>query len=184
MTTFIVAQLIPFFSVTFLATIAIAAYFASPILQICFRNGKDFQAPPGCDTTLKILVEGSTAEVRKLIAERRISSSLAQLQKLDLPRERRRRINRKIVVSLAAGQAKAFAKLKRLARKETAQAMIDDFTHSPDSCIGLVKDTIEDLKDSMKEKYDAMSCSCSCSGNGCSTGNGCCGRCRYQVQCC
>ena len=144
------------------------------ILQICFRNGKDFQAPPGCDTTLKILVDGSTAEVKKLIAEQRISSSLAQLQKLDLPRERRRRINRKIVVSLAAGQAKAFAKLKRLARKETAQAMIDGFSHSPDTCLGKLKDTIEDLK----EKYQAMTCKCTVETGDIN------GQHTYQHQCC
>ena len=101
------------------------------ILPTFYRNG--FSALPGGNTILKIFVDGSTTEVKKVIAEQKISSSLAQLQKLDLPRERRRRINRKIVISLAAGQAKAFAKLKRLARKETAQQVIDDFTHSPSS---------------------------------------------------
>ena len=76
--------------------------------------------------TLKTLIEGSPAEVRRLIAEQKISSSLAQLQKLDLPRQTRRKINRKIVICLAVGQAKAFAKLKKLATKEAAQQIIDD----------------------------------------------------------
>ena len=43
--------------------------------------------------TLKTLIEGLPAELKKLIAEQNISSSLAQLQKLDLPRQRRRKIN-------------------------------------------------------------------------------------------
>ena len=145
------------------------------ILPTCFRNG--FSTLPGGSTILKTLVDGSTTEVQELIREQQISSSLAQLQKLDLPREKRRMINRKIVISLAAGQAKAFARLKRLARRKTSQEIIDDFTHSPASWMGRLKDTIEDLKDSMEKKYHAMSCTCS-------TGNGCCGRCRYQWQCC
>ena len=103
----------------FLVAIAIALRFAPSILRTCFRSGKESPAPPGGDTTLKTLVNGSTTEVKKVIAEPKISSSLAQLQKLDLPRERRRRINRRIVISLAVGQAKAFAKLNKLARKET-----------------------------------------------------------------
>mgnify|MGYP003321875175 CR=1 FL=1 len=120
---------------------------------------------------------GSTTEVKGVIGDRRISSCLAQLQKLDLPREKRRRINRKFVVCLAAGQAKAFAKLKKLAKQKTAQQVIEDFTHSATSCKGQLKDNIEDLKDSVEKKYNAMSCTCS-------TGNGCCGRCSYQRQCC
>ena len=126
---------------------------------------------------MKTLVDGSTTEVKGVIGDRRISSCLAQLQKLDLPREKRRRINRKFVVCLAAGQAKAFAKLKKLAKQKTAQQVIDDFTHSPSSCKGKMKDNIEDLKDSVEKKYNTMSCTCS-------TGNGCCGRCNYQQQFC
>ena len=104
---------------------------------------------------------GSTAEVKEVIGDRRISSCLAQLQKLDLPREKRRRINRKFVVCLAAGQAKAFAQLKKLAKKETKQ-VIDDFTHSPSSCTGILSNNIEDLKESMEKKYHATSFTCTC----------------------
>lgn len=113
-----------------------------------------------------------------MIGDRRISSCLAQLQKLDLPREKRRRINRKFVICLAAGQAKAFTKLKKLAKQKTAQQVIDDFTHSPSSCKGQLKDNIEDLKECMEKKYHATSFTCTCSGNSC------CGCCRYQQQCC
>ena len=145
------------------------------ILPTCFRKGS--LAVPGSNTILKTLVDGSTEEVKKVIGESKFSSSLAQLQRLDFSKERRRSVNRKIVISLAVGQAKAFAKLKKLARRETAQQIIDDFSHTPDSCMGKLKDATEDLTDSMKEKYDAMSCTCS-------TGKGCCGRCQYKWQCC
>ena len=117
--------------------------------------------------TLKTLVEGSPAEVRRLIAEQKTSSSLAQLQNLDLPRQTRRKINRKIVICLAVGQAKAFAKLKKLATKEASQQIIEDYSHDPSSFLGRIKDKIEDLKDSIKRKYDEASCSCSCTGDGC-----------------
>ena len=129
------------------------------ILPTCFRKGS--LAVPGSNTILKTLVDGSTEEVKKVIGESKFSSSLAQLQRLDFSKERRRSVNRKIVISLAVGQAKAFAKLKKLARRETAQQIIDDFSHTPDSCMGKLKDATEDLTDSMKEKYDAMSCTCS-----------------------
>ncbi len=115
--------------------------------------------------------------MKKVIGERKINSSLAQLQKLDLPRERRRRINRKIVICLAAGQARAFAKLKTMARRETSQEIIEDFTHSTSSFMGKLKDTIENMIDFLKLKYDKFFCTCS-------TGEGCCGRCSYQVECC
>ena len=58
---------------------------------------------PGGNTILKTFVDGSTAELKEVLDKQKISSTLAQLQKLDLPRERRRSLNRKIVISLAAG---------------------------------------------------------------------------------
>ena len=82
-----------------------------------------------------------------------------------------------MVICLAAGQATAFAKLKKLAKQETAKQVLDDFTHSPSSCMGRLKDNTEDLKDSMKNKFHTMSCTCS-------TRNGCYGRCIYQRQSC
>ena len=75
-----------------LAALVIVSITAPLVLRTCFRGGKDFQGRPGQDKTLKTLVEGSPAEVEKLLDEEKISSSLAQLQKLDLPREKRRRI--------------------------------------------------------------------------------------------
>ena len=148
------SALILFFPAIALAVLVIATPFVAQILQCCFRN--DFSAPEGVNATLKTFVNGSPTEVEIVIGERNISSSLAQLQKLDLARERRRRINRKIVICLAAGQAKAFAKLRTMSSKETSQQIIDDFTHSRDSCIGKLKDTVEDLKDFMKEKYGGV----------------------------
>merc|ERR1712061_657829 len=82
-----------YFPAIALAVLVIVTPFVAKILQFCFRN--DFSAPEGVNTTLKTFVNGSPTEVEKVIGERKISSSLAQLQKLDLPRERRRRINRK-----------------------------------------------------------------------------------------
>merc|ERR1719458_558669 len=166
-----------YFPAIFLTVLSIATICASTILQTCYRRGKDISSLSGGNSTLKTLVDGSTTEVKEVIDDRRISSCLAQLQKLDLPREKRRRINRKFVICLAAGQAKAFAKLKKLAKQKTAQQVIEDFTHPATSCKGQLKDNIEDLKDSVEKKYNAMSCTCS-------TGNGCCGRCSYQRQCC
>ena len=141
-----------FISVIFLASLVFITACTPLILRTCFRNGKDFSAPRGVSTTLKTLIEGSPAEVRRLIAEQKISSSLAQLQKLDLPRQTRRKINRKIVICLAVGQAKAFAKLKKLATKEAAQQVIEDYTHDPTSCWGKIKDYAEDLKDFVVRK--------------------------------
>ena len=135
-----------------MVSLTFATIFISMILPTCFRNGT--LAFPGDSTILKTLVDGSTTDVKEVLGERKISSSLAQLQKLDLPRERRRKMNRKIVISLAAGQAKAFARLKKLATKEAAKQIIDDFTHSPDSCMGKLKDAIED----MKQMYNTTSC--------------------------
>ena len=137
-----------------MVSLVIATISISMILPTCSRNS--ILALPGGNTILKIFVDGSTSEVKEILGGQKISSSLAQLQKLDLPRERRRSLNRKIVISLAAGQAKAFARLKKLATKEAAQQIIDDFTHSPDSCMGKLKDSIEDLKDSLKQKYHNM----------------------------
>ena len=134
-----------FISVIFLASLVFITACTPLILRTCFRNGKDFSAPRGVSTTLKTLIEGSPAEVRRLIAEQKISSSLAQLQKLDLPRQTRRKINRKIVICLAVGQAKAFAKLKKLATKEAAQQIIDDYGNEPSSILGRIKDKIEDV---------------------------------------
>ena len=112
------------FSAIFLAALVIVTICAPTILQTCFRKGKDFSSILGGNPTLKTLVGGSTSEVKGVIDDRRISSCLAQLQKLDLPREKRRRINRKFVICLAAGQAKAFAKLKKLAKPKTAKQVI------------------------------------------------------------
>ena len=135
--------------------------------------GEDVPTPPGSNTTLKTLVEGSAAEVKKVISRQGVKASITQLQKLELPRETRRRRNRMFIRCLADSQAKAFAELKKFPNKETAQQLIEDFTHSPNSTVGQLKDTTEDLKDSLKRKYHAMSCTCS-------RGEGCCGRCSFQ----
>ena len=55
---------------------------------------------------------------------------------------------------LADTQAQAFIRLKAFPNKETSSQIMEDFNHSPDSCMGSMNDTIEDLKDSMKKKYD------------------------------
>ena len=134
-----------------LASLVMVTIAFSMILMTFFRNG--FSALPGSNTILKIFVNGSTSEVKRVIDEQTVRSTLAQLQKLDLPKERRRRINRKIVRSLAPGQAEAFAKLKKLVRRETSQEIMDDFTHSSTSLKGKLKDATGDLKDFMKKKY-------------------------------
>ena len=141
-----------------MAALVIVSITAPLVLRNCFRGGKDFQGRPGQDKTLKTLVEGSPAEVEKLLDEEKISPSLAQLQKLDLPRERRRKINRKIVLCLAAGQARSFAKLKRLARRETARQVIDDYNYSAASFNGKLRDALDDLKDTMQKNCWALQC--------------------------
>ena len=134
--------------------------FAAPMLKASFGTGKDVAALLGLNTILKILVKGSAAEVKKVISRQGVKASITQLQKLELPRETRRRRNRLFVRCLADTQAKAFAKLKGFPNKETSSQIMDDFTHSPSSCMGKLKDSIEDLKDAMKEMYDAIYCKC------------------------
>ena len=151
--------------------------FARSILETCFGTGKKVSTPSGSNTTLKTLVESSAAEVKRVISRHGVKASITQLQHLELPREMRRRRNRMFIHCLADRQTKALNKLKKFPNKETVQQLIDDFTHSPSSSMGKLKDTTEDLKDSLKRKYHAMSCTCS-------TGNGCCGHCRYERQCC
>jgi len=146
--------------VTFLAALVVVTALLPLILRTCFRSVSIFSATPGASTTLKTLIEGSPSEVRRLIAEQKISSSLAQLQKLHLPRQRRRRINRKIVICLAVGQTRAFAKPKKLATQEAAQQVIEDYTHDSTSCWGKIKDKTEDLKESVKKVYNALTCKC------------------------
>ena len=75
------------FSAIFLTALVIVTVFSPMILQTCFRKGKDFSSLPGGNPTLKTLVGGSTSEVKGVVGDQRISSCLAQLQKLDLPRE-------------------------------------------------------------------------------------------------
>ena len=123
------------------------------LLQICFRRGRNFTAPEDANTTLKTLVEGTSEDVKEVLEEERnISSSLAQLQKLNLPSEKRRKINRKIVICLAAGQARAFAKLKKLARADTAGRIVEDLNYP--TC----KARLEDFIEAQKQKYDRSSC--------------------------
>ena len=131
--------------------------FAPSILKNCFGTARNFPTSLGSNTILKTLVEGSAAEVKKVISRQGVRASITQLQKLELPRETRRRRNHIFVRCLADSQTKAFAKLKRFPNKETARQLVDDFTHSPSSSMGKLKDTIEDLKDSVKRKYHVIS---------------------------
>ena len=82
------------------------------MLKTCFGTGKDVQKPPGTSTLLKTLVRGSAAEVKKVISRQGVKASITQLQKLELPREVRRRRNRMFVRCLADTQAQAFTWLK------------------------------------------------------------------------
>ena len=151
--------------------------FAASLLKLCFGSGKEVPLPTGTTTILNTLVKGSPAEVKKVISRQGIKAAITQLQKLELPREERRRRNRLFVRCLALRQAEAFIKLKKFPNKETAQQIVDDFTHSPTSLIGKLKDKAEDLKKKAKKKYDDWTCTCS-------TGNSCCGLFRYKVDCC
>ena len=149
-----------FFAAAFFAIILIFSVLAAPMLKASFGTGKEVPAIPGSNTVLKILVAGSAAEVKEVIRRQGIEASITQMQKLELPRETRRRRNCLFVRCLADTQAKAFTKLKGFPNKETSSQIMDDFTHSSSSCMGRFKDSIENLKDTMKEKYDTMYCKC------------------------
>ena len=82
------------------------------------------------------------------------------------------------VYCLADTQAKAFTKLKGFPNKETSSQIMEDFIHSTSSCMGKLKDTTEDKKDSMKMKYHAMMCSCTVEIGGMNR------HCEYEQQCC
>ena len=164
-----------FFPAASIAAFVLVSTFAASMLKTCFGTGKDVPTPLGSSTVLKTLVGGSAAEVKKVISRKGIKASITQLQKLELPREVRRRRNRIFVRCLADSQAKAFTKLKGFPNKETCQQIMDDFTHSP-SCMGKLKDTIENQKDAMKKKYHACTCTLDIRGIN--------GHCRYEQQCC
>ena len=76
------------------------------------------------------MVKGSAAEVKKVISRQGVKAAITQLQKLELPREERRRRNRLFVRCLADRQAEAFIELKKLPNKEAAQQIVDDYTHA------------------------------------------------------
>ena len=94
--------------------------------------------------------------MQTLIRKQKTSPSLAQLQKLDLPNEKRRRINRKIVLSLATGQARAFIKLKKLTTPEACQQVTEDFLYSPN----WVTLSVEKLKEKSEELKEAVKRNC------------------------
>ena len=106
---------------------------AAPILKLCFGTGKEVPLQSGTTSILSTLVKGSVAEVKKVISRQGVKAAITQLQKLELPREERRRRNHLFVRCLADRQAEAFIKLKKLPNKEGAQQIVDDFTHSPTS---------------------------------------------------
>ena len=82
-----------FFSATFIVACVLISQLAAPVFKRCFGTGKDVSALPGLSPLLKILVRGSAAEVKRVISRQGIKASITQLQKLELPRETRRKRN-------------------------------------------------------------------------------------------
>ena len=127
------------FTAVITATLLLITMFASSIcFGTCWGTGNDVPTSPGTNTVLKTLVEGSQTEMKEVIGRPGIKASIIQLQHLELPRDKRRRRNRRLMRCLADRQAKAFAKLKQLASLEACSQIIDDFTYSP-SCTDLLR---------------------------------------------
>ena len=105
---------------------------------------------------MRTLVKGSAAEVKKVISRQGVRASITQLQNLELPRKERQRRNHVLVHCLGNSKAEAFIKLKKVPNKEAVQQVLDDFNH--DSCMGKVKDVMEDRKDRAKKFYHKMTC--------------------------
>ena len=91
---------------------------AAPILKLCFGTGEQLSPLSGTSNILRTLVKGSAAEVKKVISRQGVKAAITQLQKLELPREERRRRNRLFVRCLADTQGKAFSRLKKFPNKE------------------------------------------------------------------
>ena len=134
------------FSAAFLVSFVLISALAASALKFCFGTDKEVPLGSGTTSILRTLVKGSAAEVKKVISRQGVKAAITQLQKLELPREERRRRNRLFVRCLADRQAEAFIKLKKLPNKEAAQQIVDDVTRTPSSCLGKKKDAIDDLK--------------------------------------
>ena len=107
-----------FFSAAFLVVLVLVSTLAAPMLKLCFGTGKEVPLRSGTTTILSTLVKGSAAEVKKVISRQGVKAAITQLQKLELPREERRRRNRLFVRCLADTQGKAFSRLKKFPNKE------------------------------------------------------------------
>ena len=115
--------------------------------QIPHVFGKDIamKKASGTSNVLKTLTEDSVAEVKKVVADPKISTSISQMQHLRLDRDLRRAKNKQFVNCLADTQAEAFTDMKKRINKETCVKVIEDFSHTP-SRLGDLKDATEDLK--------------------------------------
>ena len=113
-------------------------------------------------TTLTTLVEGSTEDLRKVVASPDFAISLTQMQHLCLTREVRRKRNKELVECVADSHAEAFVILKNQMNKETAQTVIEDFKYSG-TCSERLVDRIEASKTSIEKKYNEAKCRVSCS---------------------
>ena len=119
--------------------------------HIPYVFGKDIpmKKVSGTSNVLKTLTEDSVAEVKKVVAHPKISTSISQLQHLGLDRDLRRAKNKQFVKCLADTQAEAFTVMKKRINKETCMKVIDDFSHTPSRLANLKDATevlIEDLK--------------------------------------
>ena len=106
---------------------------------------------------LKTLVDGSLEEVKTAVQGRKFSVSVTQMQHLDLPRKVRRGRNKLLVFCLGESQATAFVILKERMSISTAQKIIQDFKHSNSRWEKLI-DSVEDLKNCLKQKYHDAKC--------------------------
>ena len=132
----------------------IISYFISLVLLAAFGSDRTLPKTLGYNTTLRALTNGTVAQLKEALAHPRIKESVTQLQYLELPREDRRSRNRLLVRCLDNRKTKAFINLMKSFNEEIAAKIIEDFTHSL-SHVNNIKDTLDDLRKEIKDKYDA-----------------------------
>ena len=167
-------QLLP---VTLLVCVILTTLLLSLIFRRVFQRDRTSNGSMiANDDILKVLAEGSDLEMKEAIADPRIKVSIIQMQHLGLSREARRRMNKRFALSLADTQAESSIAMKKRISQETCMKIIEDFSHRP-SCMGSIKDAMEDLITFIKKKYgSAINWTCNCCTD-------CCGQC-YHGQIC
>ena len=129
-----------------------------PLLSRVFGGKRNISSiDDSTNNILKTLVKGSVEEVEATVESPNFSLSVTQMQHLDLPRDVRRGRNKLLVFCLGESQATAFIILKEKMSMSTAQEVIQDYKHS-NSRVERLADSVEDLKNRLKQRYHDAKC--------------------------